>query len=113
MKYGEIIEKFDGEKYYRADEDVILEEAYNRLDDKLKKKFDAYEEGYGTYFKDFEQWFERYAPQIWSDVLDEVQDEKNEAEDIIRRQDEEMEREARVYGSYEEQVDCEYYRDRI
>ena len=46
-------------------------------------------------------------------MLDEVQDEKNEAEDIIRRRDEEMEREARVYGSYEEQVDREYYRDRI
>ena len=60
-----------------------------------------------------EQWFERYAPQIWSDVLDEVQYEKNEAEDIIRRQDEEMEREARVYGSYEGQVDREYHRDRI
>lgn len=112
MKYGKIVNGMC-EDYYHEDEDAILDEAYNRLDDKLKKKFDAYEEGYGTYFKDFEQWFERYASQIWSDVLDEVQDEKNEAEDIIRRQDEEMEREARVYGSYDEQVDREYYRDRI
>lgn len=98
MKYGKIVNGMC-EDYFSEDEDAILEEAYNRLDDKLKKKFDAYEEGYGTYFKDFEQWFERYAPQIWSDVLDEVQDEKYDAEDIIRRQNEEMEREARVYGS--------------
>ena len=112
MKYGKIVHGMC-EDYFSEDEDAILEEAYNRLDDKLKKKFDAYEEGYGTYFKDFEQWFERYAPKVLSDVLDEVQDEKNEAEDIIRRQDEEMEREARAYGSYEEQVDREYHRDRI
>ena len=112
MKYGTIVNGMC-EDYFSEDEDAILEEAYNRLDDKLKKKFDAYEEGYGTYFKDFEQWFERYAPQIWSDVLDEVQDEKYEAEDIIRRQNDEMEREVRVYGSYEEQVGREYYRDRV
>lgn len=112
MKYGEIVNGMC-DTYYHEDEDAIIEEAYNRLDDKLKKKFDAYEEGYGTYFKDFEQWFERYAPQIWSDVLDEAQDEKYEAEDIIRRQNEEMEREARAYGSYEEQVGREYYKDRI
>lgn len=112
MKYGKIVNGMC-EDYFCENEDAILDEAYSRLDDKLKKKFDAYEEGYGTYFKDFEQWFERYAPQIWSDVLDEVQDEKDKAEDIICRQNEEMERDARVYGSYDEQVRREYYKDRI
>ena len=52
MKYGKIVNGMC-EDYFSEDEDAILEEAYNRLDDKLKKKFDAYEEGYGTYFKDF------------------------------------------------------------
>lgn len=112
MKYGEIIKRFDGEKYYRADEDVILEEAYNRLDDKLKKKFDAYEEGYGTYFKDFEQWFERYAPQTWSAVWNEVLDEQADAEEEIKQSntDEQDEKEWREYN---EMIGREYHRDRI
>lgn len=112
MKYGEIIEKFDGEKYYRTNEDDILEEAYNRLDDKLKKKFDAYEEGYGTYFKDFEQWFERYAPQIWSDVWNEAWDEQADAEEEVKQSntDEQDEKEWREYNKM---IDREYHRDRI
>ena len=111
MKYGEIV-KGMCDTYYHEDEDAIIEEAYNRLDDKLKKKFDAYEEGYGTYFKDFEQWFERYAPDIWGAVLDEVCDEQAEAEEEIKQSntDEQDEKELREYN---EMIDREYHRDRI
>ena len=106
MKYGEIVTRLDGSKGYWANEDAIVDEAFERLDDKLKEQFGYYEQGYGTYFKDFEQWFDRYAPEIWSDVLEEAEAEKSEAEADIENEVEEDDH-------YDEQVEREYYRDRI
>lgn len=106
MKYGKIEYGVNG-AYYKEDEDKIIQEAADRLDDNLRDKFDAYEQGYGTYYKDFEQWFDRYAPKVLSEVLDEVEDERLDAEDIIERQEQDK------YDDYDEQVRREYYRDRI
>lgn len=112
MKYGEIVKRLDGSKKYWVNEDAIIDEAFERLDDQLKEQFGYYEQGYGTYFKDFEQWFERYAPKIWSDVWDEVWDEQADAEEEIKQSntDEQDEKEWREYN---EMIDREYYRDRI
>lgn len=106
MKYGEIVKRLDGSKKYWVNEDAIIDEAFERLDDQLKEQFGYYEQGYGTYFKDFEQWFERYAPKIWSDVLEEAYDEQYEAEADIENEVEEDDH-------YDEQVEREYYKDRI
>lgn len=106
MKYGEIVKRFDGSKGYWRNEDAIIDEAFKRLDDQQKELFEAYEKGYGTYFKDFEQWFERLAPDIWNEVLDEAYNEQAEAENDIENKIEEDDH-------YDEQVEREYYRDRI
>lgn len=117
MKYGEITENYAGDEYYRPDEDLILDEAYSRLDDKQKKKFEAYEEGYALFFKDYEQWFERCAPEIWHAVLDELYDERVEAEEIIagkRAENEQRERQAeKEFEEYNRMIDREFNKDRI